>query len=156
MQADQWLILSLSITSWFLLSNILLIIYNVFYSPSLMLLYDVLIAWHCCASVPDNSYRPLSSSETLKVTPQCHILISHCLSHVYKEHFWTLLSICQTVAHSYILLWSSLIMPASSTVTISFHKFRIKKVLENFETIILVYVVHEYYKRERPSAAPTD
>jgi len=70
--------------------NVILIIHNVFYSPFLKLPYAVLMALHCCAVVHDNSYayRSLSSSETVKVTPQCHIRTSHCPSnpHAHKEH----------------------------------------------------------------------
>src|SRR6218665_1125546 len=91
------------------------------------------------------THRSLSSSEALKVTPPMlywNFLLPFpkCIT----EHLSTLNSICQSLAHSYNLLRSSVIMNASSSVTTSSANFDI------FERIPVPISLMKIIKRSGP------
>src|SRR6218665_1731766 len=142
---------SLSTTSCSMLTIVLLII-----PSTLFALFAA--STHCldgfalqCMMTP----RSLSSSEALKVTPPMlywNFLLPFpmCIT----EHLSTLNSICQSLAYSYNLLRSSLIVNASSSVTISLHSFVSSANVDIFERIPVSISLMKIIKRSGPKTDP--
>src|SRR6218665_1882932 len=99
--------------------------------------------------------RSLSSSEALKATPPMSYLnFLLPLPMCSTEHLSTLKSICQSLAHSYNLLRSSLITDASSSVTASLHSFVSSANFDIFESIPLSMSLMKIIKRSGPNTDP--
>src|SRR6218665_3759940 len=142
---------NLSTTSCSLLTIVLLII------PSILFALFA-ASTHCldgfaqlCIITP----RSLSSSEALKATPPMSYLnfllpLPMCIT----ENLSTLKSICQSLAHSYNLLRSSVNTDASSSVTTSLHSFVSSVNFDIFESTPLSMSLMKIIKRSGPNTDP--
>ena len=86
-EPHQWFIQPKYYISWYLMTIDLLIITRI-------LIAFVAVFAHCLGGFTMLcmiTSRSLSSSETLKVTPPCHIWTLRCLSHVHKRNIFEVL-----------------------------------------------------------------